>query len=151
LGPCLAYCKAVSAAGADATLTPEPVIPRRYVRFTGDHAETVVAEVIGEIRLTIRVDGTELVTLMCSPWQLRPLVVGFLYLEGLIDGPDAIDLLRACVEDRPAYVRLTHGYPAAPPRKIVPSGCTGGVSFANTAANVPNSQNLSSGSAIGPP
>ena len=23
---------------------------------------------------------------MCSPWQLRPLVVGFLYLEGLIEG-----------------------------------------------------------------
>ena len=61
-----------------------PVVPRRYVRFVGDRAETVDAGVIGEIRFSIVVDGQELVTLMCSPWQLRALVVGFLYLEGLI-------------------------------------------------------------------
>ncbi len=116
-------------AAPDATLEPEPVIPRSYVRFTGDRAESVDAGVIGEIRFTIVVDGTELVTLMCSPWQLRPLVVGFLYLEGLIDDPDEIELLRVCVEDRVAEVRLTHGFPAVPPRKILTSGCTGGVSF----------------------
>src|SRR5215813_10121971 len=106
-----------------------PVVPRRYTRFVGDRAEIVDAGVIGEIRFTIFVEDRELVTLMCSPWQLRPLVVGFLYLEGLIESVDEIELLRVCLEDRLAEVRLAHGFPDVPPRKILTSGCTGGVSF----------------------
>jgi FdhD protein len=106
-----------------------PVVPRQYVRFVGDQSETVDAGVIGEIRFTIFVDGHELVTLMCSPWQLRPLVVGFLYLEGLIESIDDLEMLRVCKEDRVADVRLARGLPAVPPRKILTSGCTGGISF----------------------
>src|ERR1700730_7385455 len=106
-----------------------PVVPRRYVRFIGDRSETVDAGVIGEIRFSIIVDGLELVTLMCSPWQLQPLVIGFLYLEGLIESLDDLEMLRVCLEDRLADVRLAHGLPEVPPRKILTSGCTGGVSF----------------------
>jgi FdhD protein len=106
-----------------------PVVARHYVRFVGDQAEAVDAGVIGEIRFTIFVDGRELVTLMCSPFQLRPLVVGFLYLEGLIEGIDDVEMLRVCTEDRLADVRLANGFPEVPPRKILTSGCTGGVSF----------------------
>lgn len=106
-----------------------PVVARRYVRFVGDQAETVDAGVIGEVRFTIFVEDRELVTLMCSPWQLRALVVGFLYLEGLIESVDDLEMLRVCVEDRLAEVRLAHGFPDVPPRKIITSGCTGGVSF----------------------
>ena len=106
-----------------------PVVPRRYVRFVGKSAESIDAGVIGEIRFTIFVEDRELVTLMCSPWQLKPLVVGFLYLEGLIESVDELEMLRVCLEDRLADVRLAHGFPEVPPRKILTSGCTGGVSF----------------------
>lgn len=107
----------------------EPFVPRRIVRFTGRQAESLDGVVIGEMRFTIFVADRELVTLMCSPWKLRPLVVGFLYLEGLIESPDEIEMLRICQEDRLAEVRLSHGFPDVPPRKILTSGCTGGVSF----------------------
>jgi FdhD protein len=106
-----------------------PVVPRRYARFVGEQREIVEAGVIGEIRFTIFVEERELVTLMCSAWQLRPLVVGFLYLEGLIESVDDLEMLRVCLEDRLADVRLAHGFPDVPPRKILTSGCTGGVSF----------------------
>ena len=106
-----------------------PVVPRQYVRFTADQPETIDAGVIGEIRFTIFIEDRELVTLMCSPWQLRALVVGFLYLEGLIESVGDLDMLRVCLEDRLADVRLAHGFPDVPPRKILTSGCTGGVSF----------------------
>jgi FdhD protein len=109
------------------TLTP--VVARRYVRFVGDQPESIDAGVIGEIRFTIFVEDRELVTLMCSPWQLQALVVGFLYLEGLIESLDDLEMLRVCLEDRLAEVRLAHGFPDVPPRKILTSGCTGGVSF----------------------
>jgi FdhD protein len=106
-----------------------PVVGRQYTHFIGSEPELVQAPVIGEIRLSIIVEERELVTLMCSPWQLQPLVVGFLYLEGLIESVDEIELLRVCLEDRLAEVRLAHGFPDVPPRKILTSGCTGGVSF----------------------
>jgi FdhD protein len=106
-----------------------PVVPRTYVRFVGNAGQAVDAGVIGEIRFSVFVEDRELVTLMCSPWQLRALVVGFLYLEGLIDTVDDIEMLRVCLEDRLADVRLAHGFPDVPPRKILTSGCTGGVSF----------------------
>jgi FdhD protein len=106
-----------------------PVVGRSYTRFVGTQAEQVDAGVIGEIRFSIFVEDRELVTLMCSPYQLRQLVVGFLYLEGLIEGVDEIEMLRVCLEDRVADVRLSHGFPDVPPRKILTSGCTGGVSF----------------------
>jgi FdhD protein len=106
-----------------------PVVARQYVHFSGEDAESVDAGVIGEVRFSIFIEDRELVTLMCSPWQLQALVVGFLYLEGLIESPDEIELLRVCLEDRLAEVRLTHGFPDVPPRKILTSGCTGGISF----------------------
>ncbi len=106
-----------------------PVVPRRYTRFIGNRQEQVDAGVIGEIRFTIFVEERELVTLMCSAWQLRPLVVGFLYLEGLIESVEDLEMLRVCLEDRLAEVRLTNGFPEVPPRKILTSGCTGGVTF----------------------
>jgi FdhD protein len=109
------------------TLTP--VVARKYVRFVGDQPEPIDAGVIGEIRFTVFVENRELVTLMCSPWQLQALVVGFLYLEGLIEGLDDLEMLHVCLEDRLAEVRLAHGFPDVPPRKILTSGCTGGVSF----------------------
>src|SRR5207249_1892847 len=109
------------------TLTP--VVPRQYVRFVGDRAQAVDAGVIGEVRFTIFVEDRELVTLMCSPWQVRALVVGFLYLEGLIESIDDLEMLRVCLEDRVADVRLAAGFPEVPPRKILTSGCTGGISF----------------------
>jgi FdhD protein len=106
-----------------------PVVPRSYVRYVGGRSETVDAPVIGEIRFSIIVDQRELVTLMCSAWQLKPLVIGFLYLEGLIESLDDVLMLRVCLDDRLADVRLAHGFPDVPPRKILTSGCTGGVSF----------------------
>jgi FdhD protein len=106
-----------------------PVVGRHYTRFTGEQSEFVDADVIGEMRFSIFVEDRELVTLMCSAWQLRPLVVGFLYLEGLIESVDDLELLRVCLEDRLAEVRLANGFPDVPPRKILTSGCTGGVSF----------------------
>ena len=110
-------------------VAPAPVIGRRYVRFRGEAGKAVEEAVIAEIRLTILVDGVELVQLMCSPHQLNALVVGFLYLEGLIEGPADVDVMRVCLEDRVADVRLNRRLAEAPTRKIVTSGCTGGVSF----------------------
>ncbi len=110
-------------------VTPSPVIARRYVRFREGIGSSVEDAVISEIRLSIVVNGEELVQLMCSPYQLNALVVGFLYLEGLIEGPGDVDLMRVCLEDRIAEVTLNRRLTTVPKRKIITSGCTGGLSF----------------------
>ena len=110
------------------SFTPTPTVPRSFVRFQGGSPRQVDQEVIGEIRFTVFLDGKELVTFMCSAWQLRELVLGFLYLEGLIERLDDVTLLRVCPEDRLAEVTLAHKI-EIPERKILTSGCSGGMSF----------------------
>jgi FdhD protein len=110
------------------SVTPTPTVRRSFVRYKGDEPIGVQEEVIGEIRFTVFLEGKELITFMCSPWKLRELVLGFLYLEGLIEGMDDVTLLRICPEDRLAEVQL-RGEVQIPERKILTSGCSGGVSF----------------------
>src|SRR5215212_7255559 len=109
--------------------TPTPVVVRRYVRFRADTGRSVEEPVIAEMRLRIEVDGAELVDLMCSPHRVNALVLGFLYHEGLIDGLDDVASMRVCLPDGLAEVWLARPAPPLPQRRIVTSGCTGGVSF----------------------
>ncbi|MCC7370829.1 MAG: formate dehydrogenase accessory sulfurtransferase FdhD [Chloroflexi bacterium] len=106
-----------------------PVVARRYVRFRSDAGQHVQEPVIAEMRLRIEVDGVELVELMCSPHRVNALVLGFLYHEGIIDSSDDVAALRVCLPDGLAEVRLARPAPPLPTRRIVTSGCTGGVSF----------------------
>lgn len=108
---------------------PTPVVARRYVRFRAGVGQTVEDAVIAEMRLRIVVDGVELVELMCSPHRVNALVLGFLYHEGLIDSMDDVAGVRVCLPDGLAEVWLTRPAPPLPTRRIVTSGCTGGVSF----------------------
>src|SRR5579875_3901345 len=105
-----------------------PTVPRHLLRVVGREATVVERPVIAEIALTVFVDGRELVTLMCTPWKLNCLVLGFLYLEGVIDSADDVAALRVCVADRVAEVTLTRPV-ELPQRRVVTSGCTGGTSF----------------------
>jgi FdhD protein len=112
-----------------AVLVPDPTTRRRFVRFRDDRPTAIDEEVITEIRFSIFLGEREVVTLMCSPWKLRELVLGFLYIEGFLDGPDDVELLRVCLEDRMAEVVLRGGRIEIPERKILTSGCTGGATF----------------------
>lgn len=109
--------------------TPTPVVVRRYVRFHNGSARRVDEPVIAEMRLRIVVDGTELVNLMCSPHRVNALVLGFLFHEGIVDCLDDVASVRVCLPDGLAEVWLARPAPPMPTRRIVTSGCTGGVSF----------------------
>lgn len=105
-----------------------PVVPRRILRVSGGQGALVERSVIAEVALRVLVDGRELVTLMCTPWKLNCLILGFLYLEGVIDGADDVAALRVCVPDRIAEVTLSRPV-ELPTRRVLTSGCSGGTSF----------------------
>ena len=104
-----------------------------YRRYTADGMTTMEKEVVREVPVTVYVNGTEWVTFLCTPQSLRNLVLGFLYLEGIIDNLDDVALLRVCEEEEMIEVRLTHDV-ELPTRRVLTSGCGGGTTFADLTA-----------------
>jgi FdhD protein len=108
-----------------------------YSRYTATGITTVEKEVVREAPVTVYVNGMELITFLCTPHNLRYLVLGFLYLEGIIDSLDEVALLRVCDEEEMIDVRLTHDA-ELPTRRVITSGCGGGTTFADLTAQTNN-------------
>lgn len=79
--------------------------------------------------LTIVVNGQYLVTLMCTPINLKYLVTGFLYLEGIINSITDLAIVTVCDQEEKSEVKTTIPYNCNDFRdqKVISSGCTGGV------------------------
>jgi FdhD protein len=99
--------------------------------------ETVEQRRRGVMRETpwpLFVNGAEWLTMMATPTQLELLAVGFLFNEGIIASLDEVLSVRVC-EDPEAIidVRLA-GERQLPPKRTLTSGCGGGITFAQLAA-----------------
>ena len=101
---------------------------RTYIRVRGDRSDEVSGEVVREQPLTIFVNGEKFLTLLCSPIDLEPLVVGYLWMEKVIGGPDEIRHLEVSPVDGRAEVTLV-GAVTLPTERILTSGCGGGITF----------------------
>ena len=89
-----------------------------------------------ELPLTIILNNQELVTLLCSPVNLKYLAVGFLFSEGLLKSKDEIK--KIIVDDRRGVVRVkTEGTEELARdvlfKRLITSGCGRGASFYSTA------------------
>jgi FdhD protein len=85
-----------------------------------------------EVPLTIELNGSELATLLCSPTDLKNLVIGFLYTSGFIE--DALSITSLIIDqDRwKAYVDCTVTFPSEMLfKRIYTSGCGKGIIFHN--------------------
>jgi len=108
----------------------------KYTSFSSgkwSHASTAVPM---EMALTIYIDNTELVTILCTPTKLNCLVLGFLYSEGVISGMSDVASMRVCEEDSLADVKLSKPGYTPPVRRTLASGCGGGISFATETQKV---------------
>ena len=76
-----------------------------------------------EGQLTIKVNGVVLTQIVCTPHNLRALVLGVLFLEGVISGVEDVELLKVCDEDVTAEVRLREGIEVAEQGGVLVSGC----------------------------
>lgn len=102
----------------------------KYSSFSSGKWTSASTSVPMEMALTIYIDGTELVTILCTPTKLNCLVLGFLYSEGIISGMSDVASMRVCEEDSLADVKLSKPGYVPPARRTLASGCGGGVSFA---------------------
>jgi len=76
------------------------------VKVTGAEAHGMEDAIAAEYPLTIRLDGEEFATLVCSPNELQDLVVGFLASEGVIRAYDDIKDLSLDMAGGFAHVAL---------------------------------------------
>src|SRR5262245_53574041 len=101
---------------------------RTYLRIRGARHDEVEGEIVGERPLAIYIDGVHFVTLLCSPFQLEALVVGYLWMEKVVADVSEIRDLEISEAERRADVRLAHPV-ELPTERILTSGCGGGVTF----------------------
>ena len=141
---------------------PAPIAELQYIEYDGATAITVTRPVIAETPWVLYIDRRELVTFMCSPIGLHHLALGFLASEGLIAtladvwqlkvyldedrvymyfpaaGLDGELRMPACAEATGSIdVRLRTRVPARAERRILTSGCGGGVTFDDLAGHRP--------------
>jgi FdhD protein len=88
--------------------------------------------VVKEFPLTIVLNNRELVTLLCSPVNLKYLTIGFLFSEGLLNDKDEIK--RITVDDRIGVGRVETKNEMDIPdellfKRLISSGCGRGASF----------------------
>ena len=105
----------------------------QFHQYDGEWGE-IDAEVIAEGSVTIFVNGGELATLMCTPRDPLQLALGFLANEGFIETYAEVEIAHVCGAGGCVDIWLSHPLSDRPLRKIITSGCSGGLTFADLAA-----------------
>jgi FdhD protein len=101
---------------------------RTFLQIRGGHVEEVTADVVREQPLTLYVNGDRFLTLLCSPFNLEALVVGYLWMEKVIEDVSDIASLEVSEIDGRADVTLKRPV-TLPTERILTSGCGGGITF----------------------
>jgi FdhD protein len=100
-----------------------------YVLYKGNTASAVDSGVIEEALVCIFINGQELATFMCTPHNLEELAIGFLRSEGFIQSLADIEILHLSASGSCVDIWLGDLSFNPPKRRIVTSGCGGGVTF----------------------
>lgn len=141
---------------------PEPLIEFNYIEYDGSQQRHVERPVIAETPWILYVDGRELVTFMCSPVRLQALALGFLLSEGIITELSDLWRMKVHMEENQVYqlfpeaglnelmmvtscpeavgtidVRLSRPMRQRPERRVLTSGCGGGITFDDLSADQP--------------
>ena len=102
---------------------------------------TTALDAVDETPVWLELNGTPVVTWMCTPDQLDDLVVGWLFGEGYIDRLEDIAKMRPCAREPGFWVDIAPERVAAvnseSRRRILASGCGSVTAFLGSLADVP--------------
>ncbi|NUQ12215.1 MAG: TonB-dependent receptor [Gemmatimonadaceae bacterium] len=98
-------------------------------------------DAVDETPVWLELNGTPVVTWMCTPDQLDDLVVGWLFGEGYIDRFEDIRRMRPCAKEPGFWVDIAPervaAVEASSRRRILASGCGSVTAFLGSLADVP--------------
>ncbi len=98
------------------------------IRFEGNESSKSVIPVPKEKDIKIFVNGNELVSILCTPYKIKNLVIGFLYSEGILSGLDDIASFEFKQDDSVADIKLKKEF-KKPLKKTLTSGFGKGTMF----------------------
>ena len=114
-------------------MAKEIVTTRKIARFDMNRGLTELEDVVvSEQALTIHVNGSELVTLLCTPEHLGDLAIGYLAGEGFIKDPNDIMELKVNQETGECMVLLKGSHSITERtylKRYVTTGCGKGISL----------------------
>lgn len=102
------------------------------LRFEGGAGKEMSRAVAREYPLTIFFNGTQLVTMLCSPHDMKELAVGFLSSEGFLSNKDEIKSVTLDSVRGVARVQTNDEREVSPEvmsRRLISSGCGRGAAF----------------------
>jgi FdhD protein len=110
------------------------------IRTKDGHIEEITDQVAAETGFSLKVNGRQLVALLCTPAELDALAIGFLLSEGLLK--DRASLLDIQVDEKNFTVSVSLAevpadIDAAFHKKTITSGCGRGITFSD-ASNLKN-------------
>lgn len=97
-------------------------------KYSGGGFEPEEIPIVDEQPLALVVNGQELATVLATPVKLEYLVLGFLYFERIITCVQDVKSIEVDLEDATADIELNIPL-HRPARRVITTGCTGGVSF----------------------
>lgn len=129
---------------------PERDGEAHYLEYRDGAVAEASGPVVAEQSVCIFVNGRELATLLCTPEHLEDLAVGFAFSERVIDGLDDVEVMTVsagltCVD---LWLRDRDFTP--PTRRVITSGCGGGVTFDDTADLLARHGPLEAGPSVAP-
>jgi FdhD protein len=98
--------RAAEAAEAPETQETQATVPWTAYKYKGDTLFAMEDEIATEFPMTVKLDGEEFATIVCTPTDLEDMVIGFLASEGVIRFADQIESLSLDEERGFAYVNL---------------------------------------------
>lgn len=114
-------------------IAPQKAI--HYEKYEFKKWESLDAETIVETPVSLTVNGEVWLTFMCTPVNLEPMAVGFLYNEGILETASEVVDVRVCEHGDNVDVWLDHSV-EQPTSWRRTSGCTGGVTAVDALARV---------------
>jgi FdhD protein len=112
-------------------------------KYSDGQWQPLILAVPKEMAFTIYINSQELVTILCTPFKLNCLVLGYLLSEEIIGDIKDVVSMRVCEDDALADVKLVKADFVLPQKRVLTSGCGGGVSFNSDLGVVKNTSTLS--------
>lgn len=107
--------------------------PLSFTRYLDGAPQKIIKQVIRESLWTLHVNGREWLDILCTPWQMKALIYGFLRNEGVIASVEDVSSFYLYGDGHIA-VRLRNPDVVPPPRRALTTGCGGGTTFADLAS-----------------
>ncbi|OIK09879.1 sufurtransferase FdhD [Bacillus sp. MUM 116] len=83
----------------------KPIVKKREIlRCTNGYTETTEDIIVTEFPVTVKINGKELVTMVCTPEYMEDMVIGYLASEGIIRCYE--DIKEIWVQEKEGYVHV---------------------------------------------